>query len=1019
MNGANDRRNPYIIGRPIHERSKFFGRQSLFAFIEDNLSQGVRVILLHGQRRIGKSSVLKQIPNFVQLDKFIFIQFDLQDKGNLSLSDILYDLAIKITEIVNDKSILPQRELLKEESIFSEVFLPQVFQKIENKNLVLLLDEFDVVNDEFFPYLSSLINNDKVNLFIIPVIGRYLHDLPNLLSLFKSAPSELIGFLDDTSAKRMIANPAEGILIYQSAAIQKILQLSAGHPCFTQVICSTLFEQARENNKWSIERADVDSILKKAIEKADFLLQNFWDVLTVEERIIMSAVAEAEKIAIGQGKRVPGEPLNLLSKNGINQTEQLNQAWERLIENRYLSGNGRTITVELIRCWLLQYHSLQNEIQALKTQELQILKNENVKDIVNNLVEVANFWSEQGQHQLALQHYEQALERDPNNLNIKVSLAEEYLKVKDFEKYLERHRQLYQADPENFQITYLDALSEYGHYLIIQREYGLAKKQYNKILEIEPNIKSARQKILEIESYEYLTISSLSLEPPLRPPQIPRSKTLVGILAGITILGIVFYVANRLSSDCSPGQQKEFSLFCIEDNNRISNGDRTFFSNVKNINRDQGIQAFKKQDYKQAIKLFQQAVEANLNDPEVLIYYNNALARGRGNPITLAVAVPADNNTNFAQEILRGVSQAQYQFNNRKNSLNGRLLEIKIANDAGKPEQAQEVAAELIKDNSILGVIGHYSSESTKTALQEYNKTDIAIISPSSTSTKLQGQNFFRSLPSDAAGGKKLAEYAFKNLNLKKVVIFYNPNSSYSDSMREEFQHNFEQLGGKVLRKPEINLADTSLDINVEVNRSIDRYKAEAAVLIPDALHADIALKIAKANQEALDRTRTPSQNGARAGMKLLGGDVLYSDETLTRGKNAVEGLITVVPWFREAPQAQIFAQKAFNQWRGGVSWRTATSYDATQAFIQALTANSDRTTVIKNLRSVNLSQDNTSGDPLQFNSEGERQTEPILVQVQGGRWVMLHMLQLQEQKQTIIIQQQEQKQPKCFFLVK
>ncbi|MFN6477987.1 ABC transporter substrate-binding protein [Nostoc sp. DedQUE07] len=1009
MNGANGRRNPYIIGRPIHERSKFFGRQSLFDFIEDNLSQGVRVILLHGQRRIGKSSVLKQIPNFVQLDKFIFIQFDLQDKGNLSLSDILYDLAVKITEIVNDKSILPQRELLKEESIFSEVFLPQVFQKIENKNLVLLLDEFDVVNDEFFPYLSSLINKDKINLFVIPVIGRYLHDLPNLLSLFKSAPSELIGFLDDTSAKRMIANPAEGILTYQAAAIQKILQLSAGHPCFTQVICSTLFEQARENNKWSIERADVESILTKAIEKADFLLQNFWDVLTVEERIIMSAVAEAEKIAIGQGKRVPEDPLNLLSKNGINQTEQLSQAWERLIEIRYLSGSGRTITVELIRCWLLQYHSLQNEIQALKIQELQTLESENVKDIVNNLVEVANFWSEQGQYQLALQHYEQALERDPNSFNIKVSLAEQYLKVRDFEKSLECHRELYQVDPENFQIRYLDALSAYGHYLIIQRKYKLAKKQYNEILKIEFNRKSAKERLLEIEIYE--TTRGIFR----RPPRIPRGITLVGILAGITIFGIVFYVANSLSSGCSPGQQKEFILFCIEDKNIVSNGDRTFFPNVKNIARDQGIQAFKKQYYKEAIKLFQQAVAANRNDPELLIYYNNALAHDRGNPIALAVAVPADNNTNFAQEILRGVSQAQHQFNNGfnngKKGLNGRLLEIKIANDAGQPEQAQKVAAELIKDNSILGVIGHYSSDSTKTALQEYNKTDIAIISPSSTSTKLQGQNFFRSLPSDAAGGKKLAEYAFKKLNLRKVVIFSNPDSPYSESMREEFQHNFEQRGGKVLRKPEINLANTSLDINAEVNRSIYRYKAEAAVLIPDARHADIALKIAKANQEALDRP--PSQNGARAGMKLLGGDILYSDETLSRGRNAVEGLITVVPWFREAPQAQIFAQKAFNQWGGGVSWRTATSYDATQAFIQALTANSDRTTVIENLRSVNLSQENTSGDPLQFNSEGERQTEPILVQVQGGRWVMLHMLQQPEQKQRMIIQQQEQNQPK------
>jgi ABC-type branched-subunit amino acid transport system substrate-binding protein len=124
--------------------------------------------------------------------------------------------------------------------------------------------------------------------------------------------------------------------------------------------------------------------------------------------------------------------------------------------------------------------------------------------------------------------------------------------------------------------------------------------------------------------------------------------------------------------------------------------------------------------------------------------------------------------------------------------------------------------------------------------------------------------------------------------------------------------------------------------------------------------------------------------------MKLLGGDTLYSYETLSKGVT-VEGLTVVVPWFREAQQAKDFGKKAKEQWRGEVSWRTATSYDATQALIHALSANSTRTTVIDNLRNNNFVVNNTktSGDPLQFNSQGERQTEPVLVQIQGGNWVM------------------------------
>ncbi|MBH8561415.1 ABC transporter substrate-binding protein [Nostoc sp. CENA67] len=988
MNRVNGLRNPYIIGRPIRERSKFFGRESLFAFIEDNLNQGVKVILLHGQRRIGKSSVLQQVSNFIQSHEFIFVQFDLQHQSNSSLSNIIGNLAIAITDQVtyqfdidaNNLKIPTQAQLEENINLFSQVFLPIIYEQINFRKIVLLFDEFDVANNEkiveeqtFYSYIKKL-SKEQDKLFIIPVIGRYFNDLPNLRSLFKDAPFEEIGLLDNTSAKQMITKPAQGILTYRNEAIQEIIQLSAGHPCFTQVICSTLFEQARNEDKWSIEGTDVKLILDKAIEKADAFMQSFWEILTIPERIIISTVAEAQQIAIEQGIKSPEEPLNLLSKKGIKQTEQLSQAWERLIENGYLYDAGRKVRVELIRRWLLQYHSLQDEIQSLKMQELQTQKNETVEHLVNNLIAVANFWSEQGKHELAIQHYQQALAINPDNFNIKLFLAEQYFKVKDFENSLELYKQLYEADSSSYKERYLEVLSEYGHHLFIQKVYTLSKEQYNRILKVDPKNKPAEQRLLEIKSIE---------------SRIIITPTLIKILAVLAILGTVGYGTYQISSDCPPGQEKEFAFFCKEDNSMISSGDRTFFPELKNSDRDRGIQAFKQKKYPEAIKLFAQAVAANRNDPEVLIYYNNSLARDKGNPITLAVVVPADNNTNFAQEMLRGVSQAQNEFNS-KNGIKGRLLQIKIANDASQPQQAKQVAAKLVTDKSVLGVIGHYSSDSTRAALEEYNRADIAIISPSATSTQLQGKNFFRSLPSDAAGGKKLAEYAFQNLKLRRVVIFSNPDSSYSNSMREEFKNQFEKLGGEVLRKPQINLADPSLDMSAEVYRTIyrDEDKAQAAVLIPDALHKDVAVKIAKVNQEVVERSQ--SQNRPRPGLKLLGGDILYSQETLDKGGNAVEGLTIVVPWFREAPEAQNFAQKAFKQWGKQVSWRTATSYDATQAFIQALSDNSDRTTVIENLRKVNLSSSNTSGDPLQFNPEGERQTEPILVQIKGGTWVML-----------------------------
>ncbi|MFK0731151.1 MAG: ABC transporter substrate-binding protein, partial [Gloeotrichia echinulata HAB0833] len=131
--------------------------------------------------------------------------------------------------------------------------------------------------------------------------------------------------------------------------------------------------------------------------------------------------------------------------------------------------------------------------------------------------------------------------------------------------------------------------------------------------------------------------------------------------------------------------------------------------------------------------------------------------------------------------MLRGVAQAQNQFNDN-NVLNDQLLEIAIANDANKPNKAKSIAQELVKDPSILGVIGHYTSDASDAALPEYTKAGLSIVSPTSTSTSLKSDVFFRTVPSDAATGTTLAEYAKKS-GINTVVFFYNPNKKYSNSL--------------------------------------------------------------------------------------------------------------------------------------------------------------------------------------------------------------------------------------------
>lgn len=403
---------------------------------------------------------------------------------------------------------------------------------------------------------------------------------------------------------------------------------------------------------------------------------------------------------------------------------------------------------------------------------------------------------------------------------------------------------------------------------------------------------------------------------------------------------------------------------------RFSWGNRTLFPGTGNDPRDRGIKKFSQGNYSEAVQLFDRAVEGNRNDPEPLIFYNNALAQQNGNPLTLAVVVPVDNNQGSAEEMLRGVAQAQHTFNSG-GGRNGRLLEIVIANDGNDTEASRQVAQQLSNDSSILGVIGHNSSNASEAGLEIYEAVGLAMISPTSTSTDLDGNVFFRSTSTDAAAAKKLVSYASETLGITKVAIFYDPGSSFSTSLKASFGKEFDALGGEVREQ---DMTSANFNAGTQVSTSVYKDGAEAILLLPASRKTSIAIEISRANL-ALGDDRLP----------LLGGDSLYGFDNLKNGGESFEGLILAVPWVDSDPSSADFVSAGNEQWQGSVNWRTAMSYDAVQAFLSALSENASRDSVLNNLKTVTLIDQETSGRELQFTADGERQSDPLLVEVRRG----------------------------------
>jgi len=71
-------RNPYVAGKALGDAGGFFGREDIFRLVETVLSSSAQnAVVLFGQRRIGKTSILLQLHNRLPSPPFRPIYFDL------------------------------------------------------------------------------------------------------------------------------------------------------------------------------------------------------------------------------------------------------------------------------------------------------------------------------------------------------------------------------------------------------------------------------------------------------------------------------------------------------------------------------------------------------------------------------------------------------------------------------------------------------------------------------------------------------------------------------------------------------------------------------------------------------------------------------------------------------------------------------------------------------------------------------------------------------------------------------
>lgn len=478
-------RNPYVIGVPLTEGASFYGRQEFFKFIEDVLDAAKQnVIVLYGQRRIGKTSVLHRAAKWLEdQGRFFPVYYDLQGKERLSLGAVLENLAQTLARRID----LPRpdpRQFDDDGRYFGNEFLSQAFQRLGNTRLVLLIDEFDVLSDELesaraasqtlFPYLQDLIVT-RPQIGFVFVVGRRIEELAtHFQAIFKQAVYRRVGHLRPEDSRELIVEPARGAIAFSDDAVLAIQSLAAGHPYFTQLICFEAFNAAKDGNR-TVTPELVEVAVSRAIESGHGALNWFWEGLPRAERFILSAVAQASDATGVASKdavrRLLEEHRILLS--GL----ELKDAPDRLVEWEMLSREGPEayrFVVEIVRRWVVAEHPLSSarrDIDYVSKRAVRLF--ENARDAHS-----------EGELPYARDEYRRTLKANPNHSGAQLGLALVLFELGEVDEAIVEFQRAYAIDEMSARDGLIRARLAKAKTLEEQNQLDDAVAQYEQVLQL-------------------------------------------------------------------------------------------------------------------------------------------------------------------------------------------------------------------------------------------------------------------------------------------------------------------------------------------------------------------------------------------------------------------------------------------------------------------------------------------------------------------------------------------------------
>lgn len=374
--------NPYVAGNPV-KGSLFVGRDEILGQLEELwLKTGqVDSLVLFGHRRMGKSSILQNLPHRLDPAANWVVDFNLQTVNRSHTGSLLFDLATKMRDqlLRGQGPQLPATNgadlTVPEEAIFRDNYqrafnqwLDRLAPLVTGRRFIIAVDEYELLEQamadgrldkDLTEYLRGVIQTR--DWFVLALAGLYTlqeqcHDYWH--PLFASIKPRKVSFLSPAATRRLLTQPSDDFpLDYAPDTLDTIQTLTNGQPYLVQLIGQNLValhnRQVREGDRdpnQPFSLADLQAV----IESPEFFEDGFpyfngvWGQAQDSppgQHTILRALAAA-----------PADEAQLAVITGLS-PDAVHQALNTLEAHDVITLTAKTtytFTVDLMRRWVAQ-----------------------------------------------------------------------------------------------------------------------------------------------------------------------------------------------------------------------------------------------------------------------------------------------------------------------------------------------------------------------------------------------------------------------------------------------------------------------------------------------------------------------------------------------------------------------------------------------------------------------------------------------------------------------------------------